>query len=82
MVMKITRIALIIISILTLISATLALCRIVPTVPGLIVSVSLIVCEFIIQAVVTARAGNKWALAGYIVAALGISMVSVYCIVK
>ena len=76
--MKFTRIVLIIISILTLISATLTLCRIIPTMPGLVISLSLVICEFIVQAVVAYKVRNKISMTGYIVAAVGLAAVITY----
>lgn len=76
--MKYTRIILIIISIFTLISATLTLCKIIPTMPGLIVSLSLVICEFLVQAFVAYKVRNKISMIGYIVAAAGLTAVILY----
>lgn len=76
--MKYIRIVLITVSVLTLICASLTLCRVIPTHIGLALSLSLIVCEFIIQAVLAFKVKNKLSMISYIIAAVAITGVVLY----
>lgn len=76
--MKYTRIILIIISILTLVSASLTLCHIIPIMLGVTVSLSLVACEFLLQAFVAYKVRNKISMVGYIVAAAGMAAAILY----
>ncbi len=76
--MKYIRIILITVSVLTLICASLTLCRVIPANIGLALSLSLIVCEFIIQAVLAFKVKNKLSMISYIIAAVAITGVVLY----
>lgn len=76
--MKIIRIILIAVSLLTLISASLTLCHIIPVIPGVVISLALVVCEFALRAAVAYKTRNKISMLGYIVAAVGLTAVMLY----
>lgn len=80
--MKYIRIFLIIISILTLITASLTLCHMIPILPGTILSLFLILCEFAIQSVLAYKARRKIAMISYIAASAGIAGIMLWIILS
>lgn len=76
--MKYIRAFLITVSVLTLICATLTLCRVIPTFIGLVLSLSFVACDFAVQAVLAHKLKNKLSMISYIIAACFVSGVVLY----
>ena len=80
MILKIVKIVNFIIAVLILIAAVLSLCHIIPTVPGIIISLGLILCNFMIEAVLAYKRGSKLTMISYLAASCGLAVVVVYSV--
>lgn len=76
--MKYIRIALITVSALTLVCASLTLCRIIPLRQGIVVSLAFVVCEFAVQAILAYKVKNRLSMISYIIAAAVVLGIAVY----
>lgn len=76
--MKYIRVILITVSVLTLVCASLTLCRVIPTFIGLVLSLSFVACDFAVQAVFAHKMKNKLSMISYIIAACVVAAVVLY----